>query len=137
MLVEDDPADAELAELSVRQATVANEVHRVPDAEAALSFLHRTCGFEATPQPDMVLVDLNLPGSDGHDLLTAIRSDPELAHLPVIVLTTSDEAQDVREAYRRGANAFLVKPVDFSSFQDVMNRFLELWFELIRLPDPG
>lgn len=134
LLVEDNPADAELARIGLRNGKVANDVHVVEDGEEALAFLRREGRYTDAPVPDLVLLDLNLPGMDGRETLRAIKNDPDLKSIPVVVLSTSDAAPDVADAYSNHANAFMIKPVDFAQFHELMTGLKEYWFTLVRLP---
>jgi two-component system response regulator len=135
LLVEDNPADAELARIGLEDGKVNNDVHVVEDGEEALAFLRKEGNFHDAPSPDLVLLDLNLPGLDGRDVLREIKNDPELKAIPVVVLTTSDARPDVVEAYSNFANAYMTKPVDFQQFHDLMVGLKDYWFTLVKLPN--
>lgn len=134
LLVEDNPADAELAQIGLRKGKILNQVHVVEDGESAIAFLRKTGAHSDAPTPDLVLLDLNLPGMDGREVLEIVKSDPELKVIPVIVLTTSDAAPDIRQAYANYANAYMTKPVDFAQFHELVAGMEEYWFSLVRLP---
>ena len=111
LLVEDSSADAELTLRALSQHNLANHVHVARDGAAAIEFLH---GSNHTPK--VVLLDLKLPKVSGLDVLRAIKGDERTKRLPVVVLTSSREEPDIAEAYRLGANSYIVKPVDFEDF---------------------
>lgn len=134
LLVEDNPADAELALIGLRGGGSINNIHVVCDGEEAWEFLHREGDHVDAPRPDIVLLDLNLPGLSGGELLRSIKADENLRSIPVIVLTTSDADQDVRFAYASHANAYMVKPVDFQQFRHLLEGFKSYWLSLVRLP---
>lgn len=134
LLVEDNPADAELAQIGLRDGKLTNEVHIVDNGEQAMDFLHHRGDHVDSPTPDLVLLDLNLPGMDGREVLRAIKTDPELRGTPVVILTTSDAAPDVAEAYSNYANAYMTKPVDFAQLHRLMRGLQDYWFTLVRLP---
>ena len=134
LLVEDNPADAELAVIGLRGDDSIDSIHVAEDAEDAWAFLHRQGPYADARRPDLILLDLNLPGLSGGELLKRIKADPSLRSIPVIVLTTSDADQDVRYAYAANANAYMVKPVDFQQFQHLLDSFKQYWLTVARLP---
>ncbi len=136
LLIEDNPADVELARQCFLESKIPNEVHAAPNADAAFAFLRRTGQFANAPRPDLVLLDLNLPGIDGREILGAIKSDPDLQLIPVVVLTTSDADSDVREAYRLQANSYLRKPVDLDEFIALADAVCTYWFRFV-IPPPS
>ena len=132
LLVEDNPAHAELVMRSFEKHAAASRIAHVSDGEAALEYLFKrgVYGNPATsPRPRVVLLDLRLPKISGLDVLQAIRQSPELHNLPVIVLTTSQTQPDIAEAYARHANSYLVKPVDFEKFSNLMRDLGVYWLE--------
>lgn len=134
LLVEDNPADAELAQIGLRNGKILNEVRVVEDGESAIAYLRREGDYADAPTPDLILLDLNLPGMDGREVLEIVKNDVDLRMIPVVVLTTSDAAPDIRHAYSRYANSYMTKPVDFSQFHNLMSGLEEYWFNLVRLP---
>jgi CheY-like chemotaxis protein len=134
LLVEDNPADAELATIGLESGKLTNKVYIAEDGEQAMAFLRRQDPFPTAPRPDLVLLDLNLPGMDGREVLEEVKSDPDLRTIPVIVLTTSNAGPDVAAAYRSHANAYMTKPVNFEKFHELMTGLQEYWFTLVRLP---
>lgn len=130
LFVEDDDDHAELTIRSLAEHHVANRVHRVADGEAALDYLLRRGAYadpKTSPRPDVMLLDLRLPKVDGLDVLREIKAHPDLRRIPVVVLTTSDKDTDVARAYDFHANAYLVKPVDFAKFLDLMRDLGFFW----------
>lgn len=134
LLIEDNPADIELTRQCFLESRIANELHATSNGESALAFLRRQGNFASAPRPDLILLDLNLPGFDGRQILAAIKSDPELRSIPVVILTTSDADSDVREAYHLHANSYLRKPVDLDEFFRLAESVCHYWFECVRLP---
>lgn len=137
LLIEDNPADVELARQCFLESKIPNEVHAAPNADAAFAFLRRTGQFVNAPRPDLVLLDLNLPGIDGREILGAIKGDPDLQLIPVVVLTTSDADRDVREAYRLHANSYLRKPVDLDEFIELADTVCTYWHRFVIQPPPA
>ena len=134
LLVEDSPSDVVLTREALLESRIANELTVVRDGEQALAYLRRQPPFEHAARPDLVLLDLNLPNLDGRDVLRAVRADPELAGLPIIVLTTSDAEDDVRAAYAAYANSYVQKPVNMDAFVDVIRAIEGFWFTVVKLP---
>jgi chemotaxis family two-component system response regulator Rcp1 len=134
LLVEDNPGDVRLTREALRGAKVANELHVVDDGEEALDFLRRRGRHGDAPRPDIVLLDLNLPRVDGVEVLADIKSDPELAKIPIIVLTSSSAEADIQRAYELHANCFISKPVDFTEFIGAVRSLEGFWLRIVRLP---
>ncbi|NLI00825.1 MAG: response regulator [Chthonomonadales bacterium] len=130
LLVEDDLAHAEIVRRNLERARVANKLIHVEDGEAALDYLFRRGAYaDGTqfPEPGVVLLDLRLPKVDGLEVLRIVKSDPSTARLPVVVLTTSAAESDLIRAYDLGANSYLVKPVDYGKFAELMETFGYYW----------
>ena len=113
---------------------IGNRLHVARDGEEALDFLYRRGDHAEAPQTDLVLLDLNLPKYDGRQVLERIRSDPELAHIPVVVLTTSSSEEDVLRSYKLHANAYVTKPVDIDQFMAAVRQIDEFFLSVVRLP---
>lgn len=132
LLVEDNPHDAELVMRVLRRRNLADHLVHVPDGQAALDFLFGTgehTGRDTRKQPKVVLLDLKLPKVDGIDVLRHIRADQRTKQLPVVVLTSSNEDRDISMAYQLGANSFIVKPVEFETFLDVIGDTGSYWLK--------
>lgn len=130
LLVEDNPEHAELVIRSLEDHRVANEIHHLTDGESALDYLFRRGKWEdpeTSPRPNVLLLDLRLPRVDGLTVLKEIRTAPELARLPVVVLTTSQAEVDISRAYAHHANSYLVKPLDFEKFTQMMKDLGFYW----------
>jgi chemotaxis family two-component system response regulator Rcp1 len=134
LLVEDNPGDVRLTVEALRDAKVANELHVVGDGEEAIKFLRQEGRYVDAPRPDIVLLDLNLPRLDGRDVLAAIKTDPELAKIPIIVLTSSSAERDIQQAYELHANCYVSKPVDFTEFIQAVRSLEGFWLKIVRLP---
>ena len=134
LLVEDNPGDVRLIKEALRDGKVWNNPHVVTDGEAALDFVYRRGPFGDAPRPDLVLLDLNLPKKDGREVLAVIKSDPDLKRIPVVVLTTSKEEEDVLRAYNLAANCYVTKPVEFDEFMKVIQAIEDFWLTIVALP---
>lgn len=138
LLVEDDPAHAEIVRRNLEDFRVANRIVHVTDGQAALDYLFRQNGYAdavASPEPNMVLLDLRLPKVDGLEVLRRIKADDRLKLIPVVVLTTSAAESDIVSAYSHGADSYLVKPVDFDKFTKLMEAFGYYWLAWNRFPE--
>ena len=134
LLVEDSPTDIELTERALRRAKVANELHYVTDGESALRFLRNEGEFAAAQRPDLILLDLKLPGMSGLEVLAEIKADQHLRKIPVIVLTTSTADEDVTGAYANYVNAYVRKPIDFRELIEVVRTIESFWVSIVILP---
>jgi CheY-like chemotaxis protein len=139
LLVEDSPEDYETTVRALRRAGLANPFYRCKDGDEALDFLFQRGAYrekDAAPRPStsMILLDLNLPGTDGRAVLEEVKADESLCTIPVIVLTTSTDDRDIQRCYRMGANSYIKKPVNLDSFMQAMQRLKDFWFEVVVLP---
>lgn len=134
LLVEDSPSDIRLTQKVLTDARIANELHVVKDGVDALAFVRREGQYADAAAPDLILLDLNLPRMDGREVLRAIKSDPNLHNIPVIVLTTSRAERDVLESYEMHANSYIAKPIDLGEFIDVVRSIEGYWLSIVRLP---
>jgi two-component system, chemotaxis family, response regulator Rcp1 len=135
LLVEDSLADIRLFIEALKQCSIPHHLTAIDNGQEALAFLRRNGSAGTAPQPDLVVLDLNLPGLNGHEVLTAIRADSALRHLPVIILTSSTAPQDVYELYRISANCFITKPLDIDQFFFVVRTMIEFWLGVATIPD--
>jgi CheY-like chemotaxis protein len=138
LIVEDDPRDVELTLTALEDYKLANEVVVVRDGQEALDYLYCRGPFRDRPResPAVLLLDLKLPKVDGLEVLKQIKSDDQLKMIPVVVLTSSHEEQDMMRSYRLGVNAYVVKPVDFHEFVNAV-RELGVFWAVINEPPPG
>ena len=134
LLVEDDPGDVMMTREAFQDYKLHNQLHVVSDGAEAMAFLRQEGEYAGRPRPDLVLLDLNLPRMDGRQVLEAIKSDPELASIPVVVLTTSENEDDVLHSYSLHANAYVTKPVDFQRFIEVVRQIDDFFVTVVRLP---
>jgi two-component system, chemotaxis family, response regulator Rcp1 len=134
LLVEDNPADARLTAEGLKRAKVLNQLHVVEDGEEAIAFLRREGRWADAPHPDIVFLDLNLPGMDGREVLSIVKEDPALQHIPIVVLTSSDADTDILKAYKAKANCYVKKPVMFQEFIDTIKTIDDFWLTVVRLP---
>ncbi|MGC0335496.1 MULTISPECIES: response regulator [Streptomyces] len=134
LLVEDDPGDELMTREAFEDNKIGNTLHVVRDGEEALDFLYRRGDHTDAPEPDLILLDLNLPKYDGRQVLEKIKSDPELAHIPVVVLTTSAAEEDILRSYKLHANAYVTKPVDLDQFIAAVRQIDDFFVQVVRLP---
>lgn len=134
LLVEDNDADSYLTVTALRDALVPNRIHVVKDGEDALSFLKHTGAHAADPSPDLVLLDLNLPGIDGFQVLAEIKSDPALKRIPVIVISGSDRSEDRLRAYELQAAGYLAKPAELDRYFAAIRSLKDYWFHTLSVP---
>lgn len=134
LLVEDNEDDVELTLEALRDSKIRMTVHVASDGIAAMKFLRQEDEYRDKPMPDLVLLDLNLPKMDGREVLKEIREDPDLTHLPVVILTTSESEEDIARMYQLHANCYITKPVDFMKFSDIVRKIEGFWFQLVKLP---
>ena len=134
LLVEDNPADIRLTTEVLKDVKLCNTIHVARDGIEALEFLRGEGKFRGFPQPDLILLDLNLPRLDGREVLRVIKIDPELKRIPVVILTTSDAEQDILKSYELHANCYITKPVDLEQFSKVVQCIEDFWFTIVKLP---
>ncbi|WP_445634336.1 Response regulator [Nostoc sp. DSM 114161] len=134
LLVEDSPSDANLTIKGFLNARIANNLHWVEDGESAMNYLLSQGEFADAIRPDIILLDLNLPGMDGRELLTEIKSDPNLKSIPVVVITTSNDEQDILRSYNLSANCYVTKPIDVYQFIQVIQLIKDFWLIAVTLP---
>lgn len=140
LLVEDSPEDFETTERAFRRSGLRNPIFRCSDGDEALDYLHRRGPYAdpaKSPRPGVILLDLNLPGTDGREVLSEIKADPSLKQIPVVVLTTSRDERDVDACYKAGASSYIQKPVDLDGFIKAIERLNGYWFEVVILPKVG
>jgi CheY-like chemotaxis protein len=137
LLVEDNAGDAELTRYALENSKVLNNLWVVEDGEAALAFLRREGEYTGAVRPDLILLDLNLPKIDGREVLAEIKNDEDLMRIPVVVLTTSRDEEDVLKTYNLHANCYISKPIDLSQFGRVVKSIKEFWLSIVVLPTSG
>jgi CheY-like chemotaxis protein len=134
LLVEDDPGDVLLIREAFADHKVGNVLSVVSDGVEALQFIRGEGEYAGSERPDLVLLDLNLPRKSGAEVLAEIKQDPQLATIPVIVLTTSQAEEDVLSSYKLHANAYVTKPVDFERFRDIVHQIDDFFIGIVKLP---
>jgi chemotaxis family two-component system response regulator Rcp1 len=134
LLAEDNPADVRLMREMLKESSVRTELHVVPDGEEAVAYLRKRGKYADSPRPTLVLLDLNMPRRDGRSVLREVKADPELKRIPVIVLTTSQSEEDIRQSYDAHANCYVRKPTDFKDLQAIFSKFESFWFTAAELP---
>ena len=134
LLVDDDPMDVRLTTEQLSRSKVRNVVQAVGDGREALAYLRNEGEYEAAKRPDVILLDLNMPVMTGHELLEELKADPDLRSIPVVVVTTSDEDEDIARSYELQANAYITKPIGLDQLGRVVRAIESFWFEVVRLP---
>jgi CheY-like chemotaxis protein len=134
LLVEDNPGDVELTREALDEAKVRNNLRVARDGVEALAFLRREGEHAGAERPDLILLDLNLPRKDGRAVLAEIKADPDLRHIPVVILTSSQAEQDIVRAYDLHANCYVTKPVDLDQFIHIVRSIEQFWFTVVKLP---
>jgi CheY-like chemotaxis protein len=133
LLVEDDLADQKLIKLSLRNEKIANALYSVQSGEEGMDFLYRRGKYsDGTPQPDLILLDLNMPGMGGKEFLRRIKEDEKLKQIPVVILTTSEAEKDIIDSYKLQAGGYVHKPVTLEEFKEAMKKLKEYWFLLCK-----
>jgi CheY-like chemotaxis protein len=134
LLVEDDPIDAEVTMRALRDGRVRNRIHHVEEGEAALAFLRRHGDHASAPRPDLILLDLNMPRMNGHEVLAVIKQHPVWKRIPVVIMTASDKEKDILAAYDQHANCYVTKPMDAQKFLEAVRSIEDFWLSIVRLP---
>ncbi len=134
LLIEDSTTDILITQEALHEARLPNHLNIVEDGVKALDFLRQIGSYAQAPRPDLILLDLNLPRKNGQEVLAEIKNDPYLQQIPVVVLTTSSAEEDVIKAYALHANCYVVKPLDFISFVEVIRSIRHFWFTVVTLP---
>jgi len=133
LLVEDNPADVRLAREAMKQSSIPYSLKVVGNGEEAISYLSERGSDAGTEPPDIIILDLNLPGRGGIEVLKEIKASPDLKRIPVIILTTSNDEQNIENAYAVHANCYITKPVDFDRFSEVIKSIVNYWATVVKL----
>jgi len=134
LLVEDNPGDARLMKEALTEVKIGNRLHLVANGVEALAYLRRQDPFADAGRPDLILLDLNLPGKDGREVLAEIKGDQDLRRIPVVILSTSRAEADIARAYDLQANAYVTKPLDIEQFITVVKSIENFWLTIVKLP---
>ena len=137
LVIEDSNEDFEAFQRYVRRSPLTIPIYRCVDGDDALAFLYRTGRYadpQSAPRPGLILLDLNLPGADGREVLRNIKQDATLKLIPVVIFTTSNNPKDIEACYRQGVNSYIVKPMNFSRLKRSIQILIEYWFDTTILP---
>jgi two-component system, chemotaxis family, response regulator Rcp1 len=134
LLVEDNVRDARLAEETLKDSKINNNLYHVKDGVEAMQFLRRQGGYAGVPVPDLILLDLNLPRKNGREVLAEVKENPRLRLIPVVVMTSSEAERDLVRTYVLHANAYVVKPIDLDGFVEVVQGVKDFWLTIVKLP---
>ncbi len=135
LLVEDNEGDIVLTREALEDSRIIGHVDVARDGSAAMRYFDEILRDEHIQLPDMILLDINLPKKNGHEVLQYVKESEELRHIPVIMLTTSSSERDIVESYRHYANCYITKPVDVNNFVDVISHIENYWFNVVQLPN--
>ncbi len=138
LMADDDEEDRMLTRKAFELNRLGNDLRFVEDGEDLLDYLHQRGKYKeagSAPRPGLILLDLNMPRLDGREALAAIKSDPSLRRIPIVVMTTSEADQDIARSYDLGANSYVTKPVTFDSLAQVIKALDQYWFEIVALPE--
>jgi chemotaxis family two-component system response regulator Rcp1 len=134
LLVEDNPGDVRLTREALRDGKIYNNLYVVRDGVEAMAFLHKTGQYARAPRPDLILLDLNLPRKDGHEVLAEVKTDESLRRIPVVILTTSQAEEDIIKTYDLHVNCYITKPVDLDQFVKIVKSIEDFWLTIVKLP---
>jgi CheY-like chemotaxis protein len=134
LLIEDNAGDVRLMQEALKQGPIRAHLNVASDGLEGLDFLAKRGPFADAPDPDLILLDLNLPKKTGREVLREIKANPDWKHLPVIVMTTSTARQDVEKAYELNANCYITKPIELDEFLRVVRTIEDFWFSVATLP---
>jgi DNA-binding response OmpR family regulator len=134
LLVEDNLGDIELTRMAFSNARIRNTLHVVEDGDQTMDFLRQKGDYCNVPRPDIILLDLHLPGKDGFEILAEIKEDKDLVDIPVIILTTSKTEEDIIRTYKLHANSYIQKPVDVNEFIETIRALEDFWLTVVKLP---
>ncbi len=139
LVVEDSDEDFAAFERIVRRLSFTHPIYRCGDGDQALDFLHRTGDYadpDRVPRPSLILLDLNLPGTDGREVLGEVKQHEDLKTIPIVVFTTSSNPRDIETCYKQGVNGYIIKPIDIQKLTRTIQLIVEYWFEAVTLPYP-
>ena len=131
MMIEDNPGDARLIKEGLKNSTVIKDLIHFADGETALAELR---SLERNEQPELIILDLNLPGMDGREVLKELKTNPAYKHIPVVILTSSNSVSDICTSYQLNANCFVSKPIELDSFMNIINEVERFWINIAKLP---
>ena len=134
LIVEDNKGDARLIQEVFNENKVFNSLHFVNDGVEAMDFLFTRGKYKGVPKPDLIILDLNLPRKDGREVLSEIKSDNKLKHIPVVIMTISQAEEDIFKSYNLHANCYITKPIDLNQFIKIIKSIENFWFSVVKLP---
>ena len=137
LLVEDNPGDVRLTKETLRDAKMMVKLDVVGDGVEAMAFLRREGKYAKAKRPDLILLDLNMPKKDGREVLAEVKQDPDLRRIPVVILTISNNEEDILKSYNLHANAYVAKPLGFQEFAKITRSIEDFWFTVVKLPPNG
>jgi chemotaxis family two-component system response regulator Rcp1 len=137
LLVEDNPGDVRLTKETLKNSKIHNNVIVVNNGEEALTYLYRRDKYRNAVRPDLILLDLNLPKKGGIEVLAKVKEDPDLKHIPIVVLTSSKAEEDILKTYNLHANCYVTKPIVLEQFCTVVNTIESFWLSIVKLPKDG
>jgi CheY-like chemotaxis protein len=135
LLVEDNEGDILLTQEALDEGKILNSLHVVRDGSEALKYLEKQAPYEAAERPDLILLDINMPKKNGHEVLEYIKKSEKLKKIPVIILTTSSAERDIKTAYNNYANCYIVKPVELENFMEMVTKIEDFWVSIVQLPE--
>lgn len=134
LLIEDNPGDVRLTKEAFNESKFFHDLYVAKDGEEAIDFLSKKGKFQEAPRPDLILLDLNLPKKNGREVLSEIKNDSKIKHIPVVVLTTSEAEEDIIKSYELHANSYITKPVEFDQFLKKIKKIEDYWLSIVKLP---
>jgi two-component system response regulator len=134
LLVEDNENDVELTRLAFKKSKLMLSMHHVADGEECMAFLRKQGKYSDAPTPDLILLDLNMPRMDGREVLAEVVADKVLNAIPVVILTTSAQDEEILKLYKLRCSSYIIKPVDFEQFLSAVGLIAEYWFTVVVLP---
>ncbi len=134
LLVEDNEGDILLTTDALTEGKLVNSVDVAKDGWEAVQYLEKKGAYQNAPTPDLILLDINLPKMNGHEVLKIIKNNPEIKYIPVVMLTTSSSEQDIMQSYQNYANSYISKPVELSDFLDAIAAIEHFWISIVKLP---
>jgi CheY-like chemotaxis protein len=138
LMADDDADDRLMAKKALKEYRLKNGIRFVEDGQELMDYLHHRGKYAdpaTSPQPGLILLDLNMPRKDGREALAEIKADPELRRIPVVILTTSKAEEDILRSYDLGVNSYITKPVSFQGLAEALRVLSQYWFEIVRLPN--
>jgi len=134
LMVEDNPGDIRLTKEALKEGKIINNLHIARDGVEAMEFLYKEGKYKNAIRPGLILLDLNLPGKSGHEVLAEIKNNPDLKRIPVVILSISKLEEDILKSYNNYANCYIIKPVDFNQFVEVVKSIEDFWISIVKLP---